>query len=582
MCLIKLALLLVIAAGLGVYAGQTSIHAAALPRVPSTVDEALLSRQLLVYGRRSQNMLSRSHVALLASENSQLLPQVARQLVAVGIGRVTLVSDDQMQLAQLMRELLEIAGSTNIRTASDFCNIEDQIDAVITVDMPLAEAVTLNNICRDMKTKMIACRVSGGAGYVFCDVLENHLVLSRTNQEANIAVPLRQVRTLPSEIDSDIRLQITCVEEEILPVGLNDTCSLKAGDFTKLAMVSEVLTSREAIVRLESSTYIDGWLEAFASGGGSVVKAATIEKISHVSMLDQLKSPVFESLNACNNPADCAVRSACLLAAFIAHDKMESIKLVNSNATRTRSTFLKSAIKTAAFLLNNTSASAATKVQHSPPGTLRSVFSHLRDFLQQVGRRRTLKHAVSTGSNRRLFYSFFDKSSPSIENGCRFTGSVASGAIISSIIGGVVGQEVVKAITHTDTPISQILMFEDFGDGSEKGTRFRINRSTPGSQGLLNHTTLDGSRVLVVGAGAIGCEVLKNLARSSLAKFDASRNNKACNHVKERGENIIYVIDNDVVEKSNLNRQLLFRFSKCCTMCHLNLHSHSDLCYQSF
>lgn len=46
-------------------------------------------------------------------------------------------------------------------------------------------------------------------------------------------------------------------------------------------------------------------------------------------------------------------------------------------------------------------------------------------------------------------------------------------------------------------------------------------------------------RVFVVGAGAIGCELLKNLALMGVSQ--------------------VTVTDNDTIEKSNLNRQFLFR-----------------------
>ena len=54
-----------------------------------------------------------------------------------------------------------------------------------------------------------------------------------------------------------------------------------------------------------------------------------------------------------------------------------------------------------------------------------------------------------------------------------------------------------------------------------------------------------GSFVFQVGAGAIGCEILKNFAMMGVGCGD--------------GDGLVTVTDMDTIEKSNLNRQFLFR-----------------------
>lgn len=90
--------------------------------------------------------------------------------------------------------------------------------------------------------------------------------------------------------------------------------------------------------------------------------------------------------------------------------------------------------------------------------------------------------------------------------------------IINSIIGGMSASEVFKGLTNKYTPFNQIWYYNE-----------NIK---------MDHLKLDKIRILMVGCGAIGCELLKNFTHMGI-------------------RNII-MTDMDKIEKSNLNRQFLF------------------------
>ena len=62
--------------------------------------------------------------------------------------------------------------------------------------------------------------------------------------------------------------------------------------------------------------------------------------------------------------------------------------------------------------------------------------------------------------------------------------------------------------------------------------------------GERNLKAIGASSTFVVGAGAIGCELIKNLAMGGFSIYEDAK---------------ITITDPDVIENSNLNRQFLFR-----------------------
>lgn len=121
---------------------------------------------------------------------------------------------------------------------------------------------------------------------------------------------------------------------------------------------------------------------------------------------------------------------------------------------------------------------------------------------------------------------------------------------LDAAIGGIVAQEVLKACSGKFTPIFQWFYYDAIEclpaegvseeDAQPKGTRYDAQIAIFGSK---YQEQLASAKWFIVGAGAIGCELLKNFGMLGLGV----------------GSGQIYVTDMDLIEKSNLNRQFLFR-----------------------
>ena len=132
---------------------------------------------------------------------------------------------------------------------------------------------------------------------------------------------------------------------------------------------------------------------------------------------------------------------------------------------------------------------------------------------------------------------------------------------LCAYLGGFAAQEVIKAITNKYSPANQILyqdcleLVPDIDvktketiEESLKKINFKENNNRlDGLQVILGKNILDklvNMKCLVVGAGAIGCELIKNF---SMLNVGTGANGS------------IFLTDPDIIEVSNLTRQFLFR-----------------------
>ncbi|NXS24327.1 UBA1 enzyme, partial [Mystacornis crossleyi] len=188
--------------------------------------------------------------------------------------------------------------------------------------------------------------------------------------------------------------------------------------------------------------------------------------------------------------------------------------------------------------------------------SLHAAFQALHAFRREQGRLPRPRAPADAERVLELARSLGAQQGPLDEDLVRAFASVSAGDLcpMAAVVGALAAQEVLKAITGKFLPLDQWLYFDALEclalagtaqltetDCAPRGSRYDGQIAVFGAnfQEKLGH-----QKYLVVGAGAIGCELLKNFAMMGLA-------------AGPDGE--LIVTDMDTVALSNLHRQLLYR-----------------------
>ncbi|GAB2290591.1 E1 ubiquitin-activating protein [Dionaea muscipula] len=192
------------------------------------------------------------------------------------------------------------------------------------------------------------------------------------------------------------------------------------------------------------------------------------------------------------------------------------------------------------------------------PSLLHLAFQALDKFVSDVGRYPIAGSeedvqkliSIADGLNNGLGDGKLEDINPKLLRFFAF-GSRAVLNPMAAMFGGIVGQEVVKACSGKFHPLFQFFYFDsveslpteqlDPGEFAPVNSRYDAQISVFGSK---LQKKLEDANVFVVGSGALGCEFLKNLALMGVSCGSQGR---------------LTVTDDDVIEKSNLSRQFLFR-----------------------
>ncbi|KAG8093490.1 hypothetical protein GUJ93_ZPchr0012g20633 [Zizania palustris] len=480
----------------------------AMTRRAPEIDEDLHSRQLAVYGRETMKRLFGSNI--LVSGLNGLGAEIAKNLALAGVKSVTLHDDNNVDLWDL---------SSNFFLSEKDVG-QNRAQACVQKLQELNNAVIISTIAGDLTKE----HLSNFQAVVFTDVsLEKAVEFDSYchNHRPPIAFIKSEVRGLFGSVFCDFGPEFTVFDVD--------------GEEPHTGIVASISNDNPGLVSCvddERLEFQDGDLIVFSEVHGMTeLNDGKPRKIKNVR-------PYSFTLEEDTTSYGTYIRGGIVT-------QVKPPKVLKFKP-------LKEAIKEPGeFLLSDFS-----KLDHPP--LLHLAFQALDKFRSDLKRfpiagstddvQRLIDFAVSineTLGDRKLE-----------ENDRKLLNHFASGSRavlnpMAAMFGGVVGQEVVKACSGKFHPLYQFFYFDSVeslpveplkpNELNPENSRYDAQISVFGSK---LQKKLEQAKIFMVGSGALGCEFLKNLA---LMGISCSQNGK------------LAVTDDDVIEKSNLSRQFLFR-----------------------
>ncbi|KAH7476625.1 Ubiquitin-like modifier-activating enzyme 1 [Phytophthora ramorum] len=487
-----------------------------------SIDEGLYSRQLYVMGREAQLRMGASNVLIVGLNG--LGVEIAKNVILAGVKSVTLHDDTPASTLDLasqfylteadvgkpraavsLNKLAELNPYVPVRCHTGEITEDFLLGfrAVVLVNAPLTEAKRINAICHAKSIAFITTEARGVFGSVFCDFGDEFIVSDRDGVEP--------VSCLISSISNTVPPLVT----------VNDDArhGLETGDIVSFREVSGFPFLNDSKPRKVTvtgpftftlDTVDDADKERFDQG-----------QPSSGGYVTQVKQPLVTSFKN-------------LESALVAPGEF----LINDFAKIGRSELLHVAFQALDAFQEKHQGS------YPKPGSMQDAeeVSALASELnkQAISKKQFSVENVDAADSKKIIQALA-------------AGALGVIAPMAAFLGGIVGQETLKACSGKFTPIQQFFYFdavECLPDAVYAGTpdEFAPAGSRYDGQivvfGRQLQEKIKSLNLFLVGAGAIGCEMLKNWAMMGVAS------NK---------NGIIHITDMDTIEKSNLNRQFLFR-----------------------
>ncbi|KAM7496414.1 hypothetical protein LguiA_020828 [Lonicera macranthoides] len=475
---------------------------------PQDIDEDLHSRQLAVYGRETMRRLFATNV--LISGMQGLGAEIAKNLILAGVKSVTLHDEG-------MVELWDLSGNF-IFSENDLG--KNRATASVQKLQELNNAVVVSTLT----TKLTKEQLSDFQAVVFTDInLETAVAFDDYchNHQPPIPFIKAEVRGLFGNVFCDFGPAFTIFDVD--------------GEEPRTGIIESISNDSPALV-----SCVDD--ERLEFQDGDVVVFSEIRGMSELNDGNPRKI-------ICARPYSITLDED--TTNFGTYEKGGIVTQVKQPKVLNFKPLREALKDPEEFLLSDFS-------KFDRPPLLHLAFQALDKFLSELGRFPTAGSeedaqklmSIASNINESSEDGKLQDINPIILRHFAF-GARAVLNPMAAMFGGIVGQEVMKACSGKFHPLFQFFYFDsveslpteplDPSDFRPLNSRYDAQISVFGSK---LQKKLEDAQVFVVGSGALGCEFLKNLALMGVS----------CNN-----QGKLTITDDDIIEKSNLSRQFLFR-----------------------
>ncbi|RUS73735.1 hypothetical protein EGW08_018496 [Elysia chlorotica] len=469
------------------------------------IDESLYSRQLYVLGHEAMRKMAHSNV--LIAGMGGLGVEIAKNVVLGGVKSVTIqdteattwfdlssqfflreedVGKNRAEVTTPRLSELNTYVPVSCTTAELTESFLKQFQVVVLTNSSLDEQLKLGEFCHGNGIKFISASTYGLFGQVFCDFGPNFVVSDVDGEQ-----PLS---CIIADVEKSAQGVVACHDET--RHGFND------GDYVTFADV-QGMTELNGCEPIKIKV-----LGPYTFGIGDTTKYSDYIRGGVVTTVKMPKTFNFKSISQSLEEPEC------LITDFAKFDR---------------------------------------------PAILHIAFQALHHFVKKNGRLPKPRNQADAEAFVGVFKEVNSNSKAKVEDFSEellqeFAFSAMGNLCpVQAFIGGIAAQEVMKACSGKFSPLMQHLYFDALECLPKEKSLLTEEACAPkgnrydGQVAVFGDTfqdVLQNLRYFLVGAGAIGCEMLKNWSMMGLGSG-------------ERGQ--LFITDMDRIEKSNLNRQFLFR-----------------------